>query len=428
MLTRCPSCQTTFKVTSDILRVADGQVRCGRCQYQFNALLYLQHSQRDTDPLRDADDHWDHDEEPSIASRLVQPPRVPAPAAPDDDELNFRPALRHRSTPPEAQEDAAQEEHDLEPQEFADDLDAFTLQDIDEVDATSQEHPDDDASAAEELQDEEEAQWQDEDPANQPASKGATRPQRQLPPWAIAQSTVADDAAKQQLIDRVIADTIAEEDAQLQAQAEEIIAERRQRPAWRDEPPQVADDAELDSELDLLAQPRQRSSIVWKLLLLPLLALLIVQVTHNHRATLARHPQLGEPLQQIYAGLGLTLRPDWDLQAYEVRQWGVIADPATPGTLVVRASIKNLAAYAQPYPQLKLMLEDRWGEQVRARAFDPVEYLDATAAPERLLLPGQQANATIAIVDPGPDAEGFRFDVCLRGTRGAVCAADLPRR
>ena len=74
------------------------------------------------------------------------------------------------------------------------------------------------------------------------------------------------------------------------------------------------------------------------------------------------------------------------------------------------------------------MLEDRWGEQVRAREFEPAEYLDPTTAADRLLAPAQQANATVAIVDPGPDAEGFRFDVCLRGAAGPVCAADVPEQ
>jgi hypothetical protein len=141
---------------------------------------------------------------------------------------------------------------------------------------------------------------------------------------------------------------------------------------------------------------------------------------------LARHPQIGAPLQKVYGALGLTLRPDWNLHAYEVRQWGVIADPSAPGTLKVRASVKNLADFPQPYPLLKLVLEDRWGDQVRAREFEPAEYLDPTAAPNRMLAPAQQSNASIAIVDPGPDAEGFRFDVCLRGARGPVCAADVP--
>jgi hypothetical protein len=104
----------------------------------------------------------------------------------------------------------------------------------------------------------------------------------------------------------------------------------------------------------------------------------------------------------------------------------VIADPTQPGTLKVRASVKNLADFPQPYPLLKLVLEDRWGDQVRAREFDPSEDLDPTAAPNRMLAPAQQSNASIAIVDPGPDAEGFRFDVCLRGARGPVCATDVP--
>ena len=38
MLTRCPACQTIFRVQADILRIAHGQVRCGRCNAQFNAL------------------------------------------------------------------------------------------------------------------------------------------------------------------------------------------------------------------------------------------------------------------------------------------------------------------------------------------------------------------------------------------------------
>jgi hypothetical protein len=95
---------------------------------------------------------------------------------------------------------------------------------------------------------------------------------------------------------------------------------------------------------------------------------------------------------------------------------------------MVRASITNLANFAQPYPLLKLVLEDRWGDQVRARAFEPAEYLDPGAAPERLLAPSQKANATINIVDPGPDAEGFRFDVCLPGKQGVVCAEETPAR
>lgn len=38
MLTRCPHCQTCFRVTAEQLKVRQGQVRCGECRAVFSAL------------------------------------------------------------------------------------------------------------------------------------------------------------------------------------------------------------------------------------------------------------------------------------------------------------------------------------------------------------------------------------------------------
>ncbi|MCP5268554.1 MAG: DUF3426 domain-containing protein [Zoogloeaceae bacterium] len=38
MLTRCPECSTTFRVTAEQLKMRAGTVRCGKCQAVFNAL------------------------------------------------------------------------------------------------------------------------------------------------------------------------------------------------------------------------------------------------------------------------------------------------------------------------------------------------------------------------------------------------------
>jgi Protein of unknown function (DUF3426) len=186
---------------------------------------------------------------------------------------------------------------------------------------------------------------------------------------------------------------------------------------------------EAAPEVDLLAPPPKPAvEPVWKILAGPLVLLLAIQFMHTYRHELARHPRLGPAIVSLYGALGANLQPDWDLHAYEILQWHLGSDPAIPGTLKVRASLKNVASFAQPYPLLKLVLEDRWGERVREREFEPAEYLDPSTAPDRLLAPAQQATATISIVDPGPDAEGFRFDVCLRGSQGIVCAADVPER
>ncbi|TVP54317.1 MAG: DUF3426 domain-containing protein, partial [Halomonadaceae bacterium] len=39
--TRCPQCNTRFRVTEAQLAVAKGKVRCGQCRTVFNALEHL---------------------------------------------------------------------------------------------------------------------------------------------------------------------------------------------------------------------------------------------------------------------------------------------------------------------------------------------------------------------------------------------------
>ena len=37
LATRCPACDTVFRVVQDQLKVADGWVRCSRCEAVFDA-------------------------------------------------------------------------------------------------------------------------------------------------------------------------------------------------------------------------------------------------------------------------------------------------------------------------------------------------------------------------------------------------------
>lgn len=52
LTTRCPNCQTTFRVTSSALHKAVGKVRCGQCSEVFNAFDSLADTQAD-DPAED---------------------------------------------------------------------------------------------------------------------------------------------------------------------------------------------------------------------------------------------------------------------------------------------------------------------------------------------------------------------------------------
>ncbi len=153
-----------------------------------------------------------------------------------------------------------------------------------------------------------------------------------------------------------------------------------------------------------------------------LLLALAAQLTHHFRDSLAGHPWLGEPLTRAYARFGVHLEPVWDVHAYEVRQWGATADPQNTGTLRIQASLINHAERAQPYPLLRLVLRDRFGNEVAARDLGPADYLPA--APDGLLGAGQRVDARIAVVDPGSEAVGFEMDACLRRRHGLICAND----
>ncbi len=371
MLTQCPNCQTIFRVTREILRVADGQVRCGRCQRQFDALERLiEENEQEIDSSRPRTGMTGLAPQESI--EVEEPPThedITMEGRHIEISGTYRVPDRYGDGEEELEQKTVEEWVEIEEGDIALDQDLSA---------------DDNGSDA------------DSEPDNESDT-----------PQEAIEDEVGDE-------DRSDAHSVP-----VRATGSPRFAYGKAVP----KPTEPGPDTELFAPVKRPPQSR-----VWRYLFVPLVLLLIAQWVHSNRATLARHPTIGEPLLSVYRALRVPLTPNWDLHAYQIRQWGVISDPDSPGTLRVRATITNLADFAQPYPLLKLVLEDRWGDQVRARVFEPGEYLDPTISPKRMLSPGQQVNATVAIVDPGPDAEGFRFDICLHGSAGTVCAEEVRRR
>ncbi|MGB7904745.1 MAG: DUF3426 domain-containing protein, partial [Steroidobacteraceae bacterium] len=123
----------------------------------------------------------------------------------------------------------------------------------------------------------------------------------------------------------------------------------------------------------------------WGIGALVMALLLTAQLAHHNRLQLARDATVGPALRGVYSRLGMPLPPNWNLAAFELRQWGAngSAPSSTTGALTVRASLKNGAAYAQPMPLLRLELEDRFGGTVARRDFRPAEYLKNPAQAKR---------------------------------------------
>ena len=168
------------------------------------------------------------------------------------------------------------------------------------------------------------------------------------------------------------------------------------------------------AQLPQINPPRRRVPFAaWLCAAVMLALLLAAQLARSNGDWLAAHSSL----------LGGPVSSAATLSAYQLRQWGVTGDPAAKGTLRVRASIMNAAARSQPYPLLRVSLANRFGARVGEREFEPAEYLGR--APARMLAPGERIDATLDLLDPGNDAEGFEIDVCLRGAdKKTMCADD----
>jgi predicted Zn finger-like uncharacterized protein len=391
--TQCSKCETVFRLSAETLRAAGGQVRCGRCGEVFNALARLA-EEATAFPTGESSLESESRADAILQSAAPVPPA--AAPAPEGDEIAHLKIL-----------DAPDEELDLEKSlEFTlppGELDRIFI----ETSPT---------------------------PLQILAASAKAAAARSVPPAATAHAepahaepvpTESTPAAPVQAVSGptapVPAVSIPEPGMALRNTPPQI--ERRVPvPAAKIPGLTVSEDIRQEmlagyqhAELPEINAPRrpQLPPAVWISAAVTLALLLVFQVVQTNGDWLSAHAPLLD-------GDG---KPAATLATYQLRQWGVTGDPGANGTLRVRASIMNAAAQLQPYPLLRVTLADRFGTRVGAREFEPAEYLGK--APARMLAPGERADATLNILDPGKDAEGFEIDVCIRtAEKRIVCAAD----
>jgi predicted Zn finger-like uncharacterized protein len=362
LFTRCPDCDTTFRVTDDALKKANGQVRCGRCASVFNA-----YAERRDGPAEPA----------------APPPSDDTPAPADEPS-----AAGHTMTPADASEPPA-------PAKSAP-LPSVKI-------AHAMLHPP-----------------RRDGPRHEPASDGSTAP----PPAdddALGSMSVADVVAQ---VEIGVADENADT-GELKVLLEPNEASDGISPSQVQRVLEGADDASVRTwHLLDVREPRQRRR-AWAVGSALALVALAAQTIHHYRAQLAANTAVGPLVAGTYAMLGSPVVPRWDIHQYEILDWIATAEPNTPGkgSLRITARIKNRGPLYQPYPSVHLSLKDRWEEAVGSRVFAPTEYL--AAEPRKLMAPGETTRAEIEIVDPGQDAYGFELDVCIEvETHVLSCGSD----
>jgi predicted Zn finger-like uncharacterized protein len=422
MYTQCPECLARFRVAAADLSAAGGTVRCGRCGSSFNALASLSDTVPPSpgyvvegggpgeevelgtpdEPVAGVEFHFTADDIESVFAQPGGWPRRTGPGEPASDAAE----PQAPGAEPEigvVSENRPFEDITLEGEGIS--IESILGIDTDEDKPTGRDgladegEPTDDDEPTDEfeiLRDVPESAYPEEEEDEAEAR--------------VAAPLAAGTAARAARGDAVSPFAYAEAAS---APAAEVALAREPSPTAALEPESTR------------SRPG-RSSLAWSIGCLLVALALVAQIAHQYRQDLVRHPQVGPWLRDIYARIGVPLSPNWDLGAFELRQWGSGGGPDADGRLTLRASLTNRATFAQPHPILRLELDDRFGDSVAVRDFEPAEYLKNPAEASRLLGPGASAEAELVIVDTGEDAVGYQLDVCLRESATILRCAQGP--
>ncbi len=207
----------------------------------------------------------------------------------------------------------------------------------------------------------------------------------------------------------------------------EVGVEVEERPVAQPAPTvetEPVDDNSLLREPALDAHARPRRLALWSTLAALLILLLGAQLLHHWRNDLAvRDDWIGRPVVRLYQRLGLSLTPNWNVQAYDIKQLGAATDSGMGDLIHVSISLTNRATRAQPWPLVRLNLYNRFGKRIATRDLQPQDYLPAEKIRDMMAV-AQQINSEVAVINPGSDASSFDLDVCVPAPQGLHCAAD----
>ena len=160
------------------------------------------------------------------------------------------------------------------------------------------------------------------------------------------------------------------------------------------------------------ARRRARRTRNWPWLAACALLLLTLagEVAWSDRAHWIDNAQVRAWLEPTCARLGCHLPLRHDPARLELLSRDIRPHPSVPGALIISATLRNDAAFAQPYPTVEIVLSDLDEKRIAMRRFFPHDYLGDSRTMAAGLAAGASTSMVFEVADPGKNAIAFQFD------------------
>jgi predicted Zn finger-like uncharacterized protein len=458
LITRCPHCATSFRITPLHLQAHGGDVRCGRCAQVFNAFSSLSTIQEpETSDLKQ---QKTEERRPEDIFKDQPADESSVPAASDQEEL--RPTPGHEITQTEAHATAVMEERmppgaiiqeavrpeyanpetevsdavtrEAEPSEETRTPEASNpeaeipeaiiseavLMEASEASTTSsdaslQQPQASDSATAERLTD-----GPDMAPElNSPGSgTDTTRASEQIPPPGSGEPVPVEPKANRRKIREP--DTRADESRTAKVPTEQTHAkgpaqEEGERKPRETQEQKFGKAPEHEAQAESYAfdtVPPLNISPAWTFASLLLLILFTGQTIYFYRAELAALVPAAKPyLEQYCELLQCTISLPRQPQLLNIESSDMHADHEHPGVITLSATVRNHASYPQAFPLLELTFIDNQNRPLASRIFKPDTYLGEDANLAGNVSPDNEFDVRLHLDTGDLNAAGYRLSL-----------------
>ncbi len=201
---------------------------------------------------------------------------------------------------------------------------------------------------------------------------------------------------------------------------EDLDPPRLQRAVYRPQPPRSAatptarEDAARTGAPAFIPRRSQKSAAgavgFWRSASVLLLLALFAQVAWAERASWIDRAAVRNWLEPLCAELRCRLPLRHDQASLRLVSRDIRPHPSVAGALLISATLRNEAPFAQAFPTLKVTLSNLDEQRIAMRRFAPREYLGATWSPQEGIAAGASVALAFEVVDPGRNAVAFEFD------------------